>query len=144
MQADRFQLGGHVGVVTRWWDWFFLYMFVCDCYWGLACEWWAGGDHLVEHDGQRVHVASWISRLALSLFGRKIGGCTHDRTGLGQIVGRRSGNGACDAEVGHLDLAGIVDQYVAGLDVAMYDSIAVGERQRCSYVAGDVSGSVGV
>ena len=44
------------------------------------------GDHLVEHDAERVHVAAAVDREALRLLGREVGGGAHHRAGLGEAV----------------------------------------------------------
>ena len=96
----------------------------------------SAGDHLVEHDPERVDVAAGVDGLALGLLGREVGGRAHDRAGLGEALARLA-DGPGDAEVGHLDLAGVVDQDVAGLDVAVDHAAAVGEVQGAGHVRAD-------
>ena len=99
------------------------------------------GDHLVEHDAERVHVAATVDGKALRLLGREVGGGAHHRTGLGEPVARA---GARDAEVGDLHVARSGQQHVAGLHVAVHDAVAVRERERGRDLGGDLGGLVRV
>ena len=60
------------------------------------------GEHLVEHDAERVDVGAGVDREALRLLGREVGGGPHDRAGAGEAVAGAVGPG--DAEVGDLHL----------------------------------------
>ena len=75
--------------------------------------------------------------LALGLLGREVRGGAEDGGGLGDRRGRVR-HRAGDAEVHHLDLAGVGDHDVAGLDVAVDDAGAVRVLERCEHAV-DVS-----
>ena len=62
----------------------------------VAVERHAPGEHLVEHDADRVEVGLLADRVALRLLGREVLRGAHDRPGLRHV--RRAGAG--DAEVG--------------------------------------------
>ena len=134
---------GNVGVVARRRDWRFLDVLVGDSDGTVPGEWRPRGQHLVEHDGQRVHIAARIRFQSLSLFGRQVRSRAHDRSGACQVVGLAAER-SCDAEVGHLDLAGLGDHDVAGLDVAVHHAVAVSECERSGNVDGDICSPVGV
>ena len=83
--------------------------------------------------------------MALGLFGREVGGRSHDRTGLREIhCCVASSCGLCDAEVGDLHLARRRDEDVAGLHITMNNAIAMREAKRCGNVGGDFGGAVGM
>ena len=104
----------------------------------LAAERRAAAHHLVHDDAERVEVAAGIGDGALRLLGREVGGGPHHRAGLGE-PGVRAGVGdAGDAEVGHLHVARLRHEDVAGLHVAVHDAVAMGEAER----GGDLGGHV--
>ncbi len=85
------------------------------------------GQHLVEHDAERVDVGLLVDVHALRLLGRDVVGRAEHRAGLGHpaLDVERAG----DAEVGDLRLAVAVQQDVLRLDVAMDETVAVRERE---------------
>ena len=101
----------------------------------------ATGDHLEEHDAERVDVAAGVDADALGLLGGEVGGRAHDRTGLGQALLGVDGPG--DAEVGDLHLALVGDQHVARLHVAVDDPVLVGVAEGGGHVGADVGGPLG-
>ena len=120
-----------------------LHVFVGDRHRRVAGERRPPGDHLVEHDPERVEVGAGIDVLALRLLGREVGGGPHDRAGLGEVAGP-AGHGPGDTEVGHLHLAGVVDDDVGRLDVAMHHPVAVSEAERRGDPGRQIGGPVGV
>ena len=61
------------------------------------------GEHLVEHDAQRVDVAAGIAALALHLLGGDVIGRAHHLRKLGERQPPRAGL-AGDAEIDQLDV----------------------------------------
>jgi hypothetical protein len=102
------------------------------------------GDHLVQHDTDRVQVATRVGLRALSLLGGEVGGGAHYVADLGEVAlgGRVHRTG--DAEVGHLHLAVGADEHVGRLDVAVYHAVAVGVAERSGDLAGDLGGLNGI
>ena len=97
----------------------------------LALERDLAGEHLVEHDAQRVEVRLAGDRLAERLLGRDVvGRAEHAPVGGQPLLVERAG----DPEVGDLGRALLVDQDVLGLDVAVDDVAGVGGAER----AGDL------
>jgi hypothetical protein len=92
----------------------------------LAVEGDVAGEHLEEHDAQRVEVALRIDVLAQRLLGRDVvGRAEHAPVGGEALLGQR----ARDPEVGDLGRALLVDEDVLGLDVAVDDAVVVGGAQ---------------
>ena len=84
----------------------------------IAGEWDVPGEHLVQHDAERVEVGLPGHGLPERLLGRDVVGCAEHAPGDGQaFLGQRAG----DAEVGDLRAAFLADQDVLRLDVAMDD-----------------------
>ncbi len=97
----------------------------------LAAERDLAGEHLVEHDAQRVDVGLAVDLVAERLLGRDVvGGAQHAAVRGQALVDEH----ARDAEVGHLGRPLGVDQDVLGLDVAVDDAAVVRGAQR----AGDL------
>ena len=84
------------------------------------------GQQLVQHDAAREQVGASVDRLAEQLLGRHVARRADHRAGLREIrrVEPR------DAEVGHLDLAVVLQKHVARLDVAVHDAALVRMLQR--------------
>ena len=85
---------------------------------GFALKWGLTGKGLVEHAAQCIDVRTGIRILTAGLLGRKIlggadngGGLRHRRGGIIQ--------GASDAEVHHLHLAGVGEHNICRLDIAV-------------------------
>ena len=89
------------------------------------------GQHLVEHDPERVEIRARIDRRAARLLGREVLRGADDRAGLGHLRRAR----ARDAEVRHLQPAVAADDDVVRLDVAVDDPVAVRERERAEDLA---------
>ena len=93
----------------------------------LAGERNAAGQHLVEHDPQRVEVRLAGDRPPERLLGRDVvGRAQHPAVGGQPLLGQRAG----DAEVGDLGAALDVHEDVLGLDVAVDDRSLVRALQR--------------
>ena len=110
---------------------------------GLGGEGGLAYDHLVEHDPQRVEVASTVESLALSLLGREVRRRSQDRPDMGEVVAGPSGQGGRYPEVGHLHLAVVAHDDVAELDVAVHETGVVGAAERLGHVRRDLCGPVG-
>ncbi len=106
----------------------------------LAAERWLAGDHLVQHDPERVEVAARVGLGALRLLGREVRGGAHHRADLGEVVLARGVHRSGDAEVGHLHLAVGPDQDVGRLDVAVHDTAGVGVAEGSRHLVGDLGG----
>jgi len=112
---------------------------------GVACERRTSGEHFVKHATERVEIGTRINCVTLGLFGREVGGCTHDRTGLSEIhCCVASSRGLRDAEVGDLHLTRRRDEDVAGLHITMNNAIAMSKAESSSNVGGDFGGAVGM
>ena len=85
------------------------------------------GEELVGDDSEPIEVARRRRAVSLSLLGREVAGGAEHRSG--QCQGVEAGR-ARDAEVGHVNVSGAVEQKVAGLHVAMDDTVAVGGVER--------------
>ena len=89
----------------------------------VAVEGHPPGQHLVEHDADRVAVARRGDLVAAGLLGREVLRRADHRAGLGHVgLGARAG----DAEVGDLEVAVLGHEHVLRLDVAVDDVAAVG------------------
>ena len=108
---------------------------------GVPEERRAPGGHLEQHHAQGVDVATGIDPDTLGLLGGEVGGRAHHRSGLGQALLGVDGPG--DAEVGHLHLAVVGDQHIAGLDVAVDDPVLVGVTQGRGHMGPDVRRPLG-
>ena len=85
------------------------------------------GEHLVEHDAERVEVGLAGDRLAERLLGRDVVGRAEHAPGDRQpLLGER----ARDAEVGDLGAAFLADEDVLRLDVAVDDHALVRGAER--------------
>ena len=93
----------------------------------LALERDLAGEHLVEHDAERVEVGLAGDGRAQRLLGRDVvGRAEHAAVGGQPLLVERAG----DPEVGDLGRALLVDQHVLGLDVAVDDVAGVGGAER--------------
>ena len=107
---------------------------------GVALEGHGAGQHLEEQDAERVEIGRRRRGLTPGLLGRDVGGRPHHGPGVGE---RRLPAGPGDAEVGHLHRAVGTDDDVAGLDVPVDDTGAVGGAERCAHLLGDADGVAG-
>ena len=97
----------------------------------LAVERDVAGQHLVEHDAERVDVGLAVDVVAERLLGgHVVRGAEHAAVGGQAVVAQRAG----DPEVGDLGQALGVQQDVLGLDVAVHDLVRVRATER----AGDL------
>src|SRR6185436_4397251 len=85
------------------------------------------GEQLERDDGQRVAVARGRRGEAAGLLGRDVRGGPEDLAGLGD---RRLAGDGRDPEVADREAAVVVEQEVAGLDVAVHDVVAVRAVER--------------
>jgi hypothetical protein len=98
----------------------------------VAVERYGAGQHLVEHDADRIQVGALIDRCATRLLGREVLRGPDDRAGLGHLARPR----ARDPEVRHLQAAVGVDENVVRLDVAVDDALSVREADGAEDLAG--------
>ena len=105
----------------------------------LSAERGPTGEQLEEDDAGRVEVGASVDGLAACLLGREILGGAEHGTGLGDRRGVVR-DGARDAEVHHLDLAGLGDHDVARLDVAVHEERPVAVFQCREYLRDDAHG----
>ena len=105
----------------------------------VALERHAAGEHLVEHDAERVDVGLRADAAAARLLGREVLRRADDRADLGhlRIAGVR------DAEVGHLDAPVVAHEHVVRLDVAVHDAVLVRVAQPGEHLHGDRDGALG-
>src|SRR5699024_3641548 len=103
---------------------------------GVPVVRWCAGEHFVEHDSGRVHVARRAGRSRGDLFGGEVGDGAENGVGTGIV---RSGGGTCESEVGDLhlfaavdafDVTGPADENVLGFDVPVCDTDAVSGGER--------------
>ena len=93
----------------------------------LAGEGNLPGEHLVEHDAERVEVGLTGDGLSECLLGRDVVGRAEHAPGDRQaLLGER----ARDAEVRDLGTAFLADEHVLGLDVAVHDHALVRGAER--------------
>ncbi len=90
---------------------------------GVAGERDRAGEHLVEHDADRVEVGALVDGSPARLLRREVLRGADDRAGLGHLARPRPR----DAEVGHLQAAVGVHEHVVRLDVPVDDPLLVGE-----------------
>ena len=109
---DPFELGG--GRVER----------------AIACT----GEQLGEDDAQRVDVGARVGHEPGRLFRREVPGCADDDARFGECFRARR---LRDAEVGDLDFAGIGDEQVARLHVAVHDAVRVRVFERAGDLRAD-------
>ena len=91
------------------------------------------GKQFVEHDAKGIGVAAHVDRVgvALGLFRAHIGERAEQAAGLGSERGVGFAfDEAGEAEIEHLGLAGLIDEDVRGLEVAVNDAALVGVRER--------------
>ena len=90
------------------------------------------GDHLVQHHTQRVDVTAVIHRIAHTLLGRHVSWRADDGPARGELgrLCHQLGN----AKVSEEGVAPLVDQHIAGLDVAVNHILAVGIVQRAAHL----------
>ena len=79
------------------------------------------GEHLVEHDADRVEIGGLVDRRAARLLRREVLRGADDRADLGHLAGA----GPRDPEVRHLDPPLASDEDVVRLDVAVDDPVPV-------------------
>ncbi len=107
----------------------------------LTCEWGASGEHLIEHDSERVDVRAAVCGQALSLFRGEVRRRADDGPGSRQLLGVIECPG--DPEVGHLHGTVVRDHDVAGFDVAVDHTGLMRNGERRSGLCGDLCGSSG-
>ncbi len=101
------------------------------------------GDHLVEHHAEREEVRAAVDASASELLGRHVERGPEDSRLGGEALRARSLL-LCprDPEVGHHDAPAVVlDEHVAGLEVAMDDSSGVCRRETAGDLDRDVDGA---
>jgi len=88
------------------------------------------GDHLVDRQSKCVDIGAGVGLRALDELGRQVGNCAQQVLGLAR--GERPVDGFGDSEVGNFCHAGLIDDDVFGLDVAVHDALLVGVlKGRC-------------
>jgi molybdopterin molybdotransferase len=90
--------------------------------------------HAEKDDAERVHVARRRGWLTRGLLGRHVGGCSQQRALRGESLRPAD---ARDAEVRDLGAPFFVEEDVAGLQVAVDDSLRVGMGEPRGDLAGD-------
>ena len=142
LHHDRVELGGQVLVQARRRRCLLAHVLVGHRDRAVADEGWPAGEQLVELAPGGVDVGAGVDRLTAGLLGGEVLRRPHDRCGLGHRV-RRVGDGAGDAEVHHLHVAGRGEHHVAGLDVAVDDPGAVAVVEGREYAGGDLESTLG-
>ncbi len=99
----------------------------------LAGERQRAGEHLIQHDADRVEVAALVEIVALRLLRRDVGDAAHHHPRL-RHAERVLGDRARDPEVAELDDVVFGDQDVRRLDVAVHQPLAM----RVGEAAGDL------
>ena len=89
------------------------------------------GEHLVEHQTQRVDVAAMIDRVSLRLFGTHVGRRAGDGPGLRRV----SPSGSCNTEVTDFYRSVPRKQDVFRLQVTMRDLLGMRFAERCADLA---------
>ena len=102
---------------------------------GIAGVRLLAGEQLEEHHPGRVHVGARVGGPAGHLLGRQVGSGPDDHPALGLAHPRQQPG---QPEVGDLDRAGVVEQHVLGLDVAVRDPGVVGRGQAAQHPGHDV------
>ena len=97
---------------------------------GIAAERGGAREQLVEKDARGIHVGGRGDLCAGDLLGRQVTHRAHDDGIRRDLRIRRR---AHQTEVGELDLAGIGDEHVFGLDVAVDHRPFVRQRQRAQH-----------
>ncbi|MDP6372786.1 MAG: hypothetical protein QF463_07345 [Vicinamibacterales bacterium] len=98
----------------------------------LGLERYPPGRHFVEHDAERVDVATGVQRVSQPLLGRHVRRGADDAARLREAL--RAFQDLGHAEVGQQAVAPFVQQVVAGLDVTMDQSFGVGAVERISHL----------
>ncbi len=99
----------------------------------LPFEWPPSGEDLVQHDAQRINVASHAELAAFHLFGRHIGGCSAAGLGAFQLLGQGR-----QAEVGDHHVSGSVQHDIGGFQIAVEHASAVSRGKRRAKPARDL------
>jgi len=100
------------------------------------------GEAFVEHEPERVEIGAAVQSLATHLFRRQVLGGAHHDVVAGQVVAGRCGEALGDAEVGEQHPTIRCDQDVAGLDVAVDETGAMGRVERRCDAHADVHGQI--
>src|SRR5439155_302435 len=107
---------------------------------GLAVERWDAGEHLIQHDPERVNVRTGVYVLSGGLLGTHVvRGPDHHALG-GELAGGRLLRGLRDPEVGHEHVARAIEQDVVGLHVAVHDAVEVRVAECVGYLPRDAGG----
>ena len=90
----------------------------------LAVEWLPAGDHLVQHDSDRVDVTARVGLPAQHEFGGEVRHGADQSSGAG-----RRRNGAGQPEIAEFDSSVVGDQNVLGFDVPVDEARFMGRPQ---------------
>jgi len=102
------------------------------------------GQHLVQHAGQTVEVATAVEvPLGAGLFRAHVCGSAHGKAAIGDVdvISACGPHGGCHPEVGHHRLA-FLQQDVLRLDVAMDDVMPVGVAECSAHGPGNSEGGI--